>query len=179
MSYIAAVCFDSGDTLVDEGTEIRDERGVVLSARLIESAADTVQAVKAEGYPVALVADGLIESFVNVLGHAGIWPLFDAVAISETLTVEKPDARMFHRVLEQLNVNKRDYGRVVMVGNDLERDIVGANALGLITLWIDWAPRRSKVPQSKLEIPDYVARKPEEVLDILAEIETKHSVTKL
>ena len=172
--YITAVCFDSGDTLVDEGTEVRDARGVVLRADLIRGAADTVQAVKTLGYPVALVADGLVESFTNVLGHAGIWPLFDAVAISETLLVEKPDARMFYGALEQLHVNKRDYNRVVMVGNNLERDIAGASALGLVTIWLDWAPRRSKVPQSELEVPDYVARKPKEVLDILAEIEIKH-----
>ena len=174
MSYIAAVCFDSGDTLVDEGTEVRDARGVVLRAELIEGAADTVQAVQALGYPVALVADGLVESFFNVLGHAGIWPLFGAVAISETLGAEKPDARMFYGALEQLNINEKDYGRVVMVGNNLARDIAGANALGLIAVWLDWAPRRPKVPQHELEVPDYVARKPREVLDILAEIETKH-----
>ena len=175
MSYIAAVCFDSGDTLVDEGTEVHDARGVVLRAKLIEGAADTVKAVKARGYPVALVADGLAQSFTNVLAHAGLWSLFDAVAISETLLVEKPDPRMFHHALEQLNVTKKDYGRVVMVGNNLERDIAGANALGLMTIWLDWAPRRSKVPQSQLEVPDYVARTPGEVLDILAEIETEHS----
>ncbi len=177
--YIAAVCFDSGDTLIDEGTEVRDVRGVVLRAKLIEGAADTVQAVKAEGYPVALIADGLVESFTNVLGYAGLWPLFDAIAISETLLAEKPDARMFYGVLEQLSIRKQDYSRVVMVGNNLERDIAGANALGLVTIWLDWAPRRSKVPQSELEVPDYVARKPKEVLDILAEIETKHSATKV
>ncbi len=72
MSFIAAVCFDSGDTLVDEGTEVRDEQGVVLRAELIEGAAVTIQAVKALGYPVALVADGLVDNFTNVLGHAGI-----------------------------------------------------------------------------------------------------------
>ena len=69
---IVAVCFDSGDTLVDEATEVRDVQGVVLRAELIEGAATTVQDVKTLGYPVALVADGLVQSFVNVLGHAGV-----------------------------------------------------------------------------------------------------------
>lgn len=179
MSFVAAVCFDSGDTLVDEGTEVRDEQGGVLRAELIEGAAATVQAVKALGYPVALVADGLVDSFTNVLGHAGIWPLFDVVAISETLRVEKPHPRMFRHALEQLGVNEQDYNRVVMVGNNLERDVAGANVLGLITIWLDWAPRRSKVPQNALEIPDHIARRPREVLDILAEIEAKNSSQKL
>lgn len=174
MSFIAAVCFDSGDTLVDEGTEVRDEQGVVLRAELIEGAAATIQAVKALGYPVALVADGLVDNFTNVLGHAGIWPLFDVEAISETLRVEKPHPRMFRHALEQLGVNEQDYNRVVMVGNNLERDIAGANALGLITTWLDWSPRRSKVPQNALEVPDYVVRTPGEILGILTKIETEN-----
>lgn len=171
MKRIVAVLFDSGDTLVDEAAEVRDTRGVVLRAELIKGAAATVQAVKASGYPVALVADGLVQSFVNVLGHAGVWPLFDAVAISETLQLEKPEPRMFQYALGQLEIEKKDYGKVVMIGNNLARDIRGANALGLVSVWLDWSPRRSKVPQSVLEVPDYVIHTPEEVLGVLGEIE--------
>ena len=170
---VVAVCFDSGDTLVDEATEVRDARGVVVRADLIGGAADTVRAVKALGYPVALVADGLAESFANVLGRAGVWPLFDAVAVSETLGVEKPHPRMFRYALEQLGIDQQDYGHVVMVGNHLGRDVAGANALGLISVWLDWAPRRSKVPRTALEVPRHVARKPLEVLDVLAKIEVE------
>ena len=175
---IAAVCFDSGDTLVDEATEVRDARGVVVRADLIGGAADTVRAVKALGYPVALVADGFAESFANVLGHAGIWPLFDAVAVSETLGVEKPHPRMFQYALEQLGIDRQDYGHVVMVGNNLGRDVAGANALGLVSVWLDWAPRRSKVPRTALEVPRHVAHTPLEVLDVLAEIEVELSSVK-
>ena len=170
---VVAVCFDSGDTLVDEATEVRDARGVVIRADLIGGAADTVRAVKAFGYPIALVADGFAESFANVLGHAGIWPLFDAVAVSETVGVEKPHPRMFQYALEQLGIDRQDYGHVVMVGNHLGRDVAGANALGLISVWLDWAPRRAKVPRTALEMPRHVIHEPWEVLDVLAEIEAE------
>ena len=169
---IRAVCFDSGDTLVDEAREVTKE-GVVAAAELIDGAAETVRQVKALGYPLALVADGAVASFKNVLGQHGLFELFDAVAISETLGVEKPDPKMFQHALEQLGIQKNDYKNVLMVGNYLARDIAGANALGLTSVWLDWSPRRPKVPQSELEVPDYIIHKPLELLEVIAEIEGK------
>ena len=177
MSIIKAVCFDSGDTLVDEGKEVT-KAGVVAAAELIDGAAETVRRVKALGYPLALVADGLAASFKNVLGHHGLFELFDAVAISETLGVEKPDPKMFQHALSQLGISEDDYKNVLMVGNYLERDIKGANALGLTSVWLDWSPRRPKVPQSELEVPDYTIRKPLELLEVIARIEAAGSPAK-
>ena len=172
MSVIKAVFFDSGDTLVDEGQEVTKE-GVVAAAELIDGAAATVRAVKALGYPLALVADGLVASFKNVLGHYGLFELFDAVAISETLGVEKPHPKMFQYALSQLGIQKNDYKNVLMVGNYLARDIAGANALGLTSVWLDWSPRRPKVPQSDLEVPDYTIHEPLELLEVIAAIEAR------
>ena len=164
---LLAICLDSGDTLVDEGTEIKDGSGAVLAAELIPGAADLVRQVKQMGYPLALVADGPAATFRNVLGHYGLYELFDALAISQFVGVEKPAAAMFHTALGQLDIPPADYGRVMMVGNNLSRDILGANALGLITVWIDWAPRRSKVPANALETPDYTIKTPLELLSVI------------
>lgn len=146
-----------------------------MVADLIGGAAETVRAVKALGYPVALVADGFAEGFANVLGRAGLWPLFDAVAVSETLGVEKPHPRMFQHALERLGIDRQNYGHVVMVGNHLSRDVAGANALGLVSVWRDGAPRRAKVPRTALEVPCHVVHTPLEVLDVLARIEVELS----
>ena len=172
MSVIKAVFFDSGDTLVDEGKEVT-KAGVVAAAELIDGAAETVRAVKALGYPLALVADGLAASFENVLGHHGLFELFDAVAISETLGAEKPDPKMFLYALSQLGISEDDYKNVLMIGNYLERDIAGANVLGLTSVWLDWSPRRPKVPQNDLEVPDYTIHKPLELLEVIADIEAR------
>src|SRR5512146_2549291 len=116
---IRAIFFDSGDTIVDEGTEIKDLSGVALKASLIPGAADTVRALKAQGYALALVADGPAGTFYNVLGHHGLLPLFDALAISGLVGAEKPDPRMFRYALDQLGIPPAEYGRVLMVGNHL------------------------------------------------------------
>lgn len=168
---ILAICLDSGDTLVDEGTEIKDEHEVTQRAELIPGAAQLVQELKRRGYPLALVADGPVGTFRNVLGHHGLYPLFDALAISGEVGVEKPQPAIFHHALQQLGIAPSDYDRVIMVGNNLERDTKGANQLGLISVWLDWAPRRSKIPADQTEAPHFTLKQPLDLLAILDELE--------
>ena len=168
---IRAIFLDSGDTLVDEATEIKDQNAVTQKASLIPGAAETLRGLKTLGYPLALVADGPVGTFTNVLGHYGLFELFDALAISGQVGVEKPDPRMFSCALEQLQISQADYGRVLMVGNNLERDIKGANQLGLISVWLDWAPRRSNIPADESERPGYIIKNPLDLLNLVADLE--------
>ena len=69
---IAAVLLDCGDTLVDEGTEVKDANGATLEADLIPGAANMVHKIKRLGYRIALVADGPSATFQNVLTQHNI-----------------------------------------------------------------------------------------------------------
>ncbi len=168
---LLAICLDSGDTLVDEGTEVKNELGETQVAALIPGAAEMMRALHGAGYRLALVADGPAATFHNVLGHFGLYDLFEAHAISGLVGAEKPDPAIFHHALGALGIAPSDYGRTIMVGNNLERDVAGANALGMISVWIDWAPRRSKVPANPLEQPDYQIKTPLELLSLIPLIE--------
>jgi HAD superfamily hydrolase (TIGR01549 family) len=170
---ILAVCLDSGDTLVDEGTEIKDDQAVVQRAELIPGAADLVRELKRRGYILALVADGPAGSFHNIYHQHKLYTCFDVFAISSEVGVEKPDARMFECALNQLDIPRENYGRTLMVGNNLARDIKGANALGMISVWLDWAPRRAKVPADATEAPQCTIKLPLELLTLLDELEQK------
>ena len=169
--HLRVICLDSGDTLVDEATEVKDGE-VTLHAELIPDAAAMVQQLAQEGYTLALVADGPRATFENVLKNQyGLWEAFSAYAISGDVGCTKPDARMFQAVLNELDIPQSDYARVVMVGNNLERDIKGANALGLISVWISWSPRRSRIPADDSEIPHHTIQTPLELLPLLEKIE--------
>ena len=96
---ILAVCLDCGDTLIDEGTEVKTDGDVSLRADLIPGADTLLHALKQRGYPLALVADGPVATFHNNLGPYGLYDLFDAYAISEAVGVSKPDAAIFHHAL--------------------------------------------------------------------------------
>jgi HAD superfamily hydrolase (TIGR01549 family) len=169
---ILAVCLDSGDTLVDEGTEIKDSSGVVQQAELIPGAAQMVRELKQLNYRLALVADGPVKSFQNILGQYDLFDLFDTFAISEAVGAEKPEPAMFHHALTQLDISRSDYGRVVMLGNNLSRDIKGANQLGIISVWLNWSPRRSKIPADRLEAPSYTITTPDSFIPLLQSIES-------
>ena len=168
---ILAICLDCGDTLIDEATEVKDDRAVSLRAQLIPGADSLIRQLKARGYPLALVADGPVETFVNNLGPYDLLDVFDVRSISENLGVEKPHPRMFSDAVEKLGIAPENYGKVVMVGNNLERDIWGANRFGLISVWIDWAPRRSKIPAHGGEQPRFTIKTPLALLDILDRLE--------
>lgn len=169
--HIRAICLDCGDTLVDEATEVKTAAGVSLKADLIPGAAELVRTLKQLGYPLALVADGPVDTFINNLQPYGLYDLFDVYAISEQVGVEKPHQAIFQHALGHLNIHAPDYGRVLMLGNNLERDIKGANQLGLMSVWLDWSPRRSKIPADTLEVPRYTIKQPLELLAIIDQIE--------
>lgn len=155
--HIRAVFLDCGDTLVDEGTEIkRPGTEVVLSAELLPGARETVLALRAAGYPLVLVADGPRETFENILGHHGLWDVFDAHVISGDIGEPKPSAKMFDAALRALGlvgISRRD---VVMVGNNLSRDVKGANEFGLTSVFFSWTDRRSRRPADPSETPHHV-----------------------
>ena len=168
---IKAVLLDSGDTLVDEATEIRDADDHVVQADLIPGAGEMVETLAREGYRIALVADGRVKSFANILGGHGVSAHFEAEIISEAQGCEKPAAQMFLAALAALGLEPADAEATVMVGNHLGRDVKGANELGIISIWQNWSPRRHKTPVDASELPAYTIFAPGELPTLLAEIE--------
>lgn len=168
---ILTICFDFGDTLADEATEIKDETQTTLRAELIPGAREVLWELARRGYRLALVADGRPGTYFNVLTQHGLYELFDAFAISEEVGVEKPDEQIFVHALNRLGIAPGDFGRTIMVGNHLERDIKGANAVGMISVWLDWSPRRSKTPRDASEVPHYTIKLPGELIGLVERIE--------
>lgn len=161
MKPIVLYCFDLGDTIMIEETEVKDAEHTTLRADLFPGMKDALIYLKAQNYKLALVADTRPGTYVNVLKQHGLYELFDAYAISEELGTMKPDPIMFQYVLDKLNVSAE---QTVMCGNNLHRDILGANALGMTTVWFYWNDRYPTVPQHELAVPDYTVRSAEEFL---------------
>jgi putative hydrolase of the HAD superfamily len=166
---IKAIFFDLGDTLMDETTEIKDIFGVTQDARLVEGAEEVIRSLKESNYKLALVADTRIGTYKNVLSKYNLLRYFDSFAISEELGCEKPDPQIFLFALESLGIDKQDYKNVIMVGNNLKRDIAGANRLGLISVWFHWNDRYPSIPESKEETPNFEIRDIKELLNLIKE----------
>ena len=167
---VKAVFLDSGDTLIDEATE-RYNGHFVETATPIPGAMDMLRELRRGGYLLALVADGNTRSFDSVHDQLGITPYFATRAISEAVGVEKPSRGMFDAAAVELGLEEKDYRRVVHVGNHLRRDIGGANEAGLLSVWMNWSPRRSKEPANDLQKPDWTISHPSELAPVLAWID--------
>ena len=171
-NHFVALLFDLGDTLMVEESEVKDTKGTTLRADLIPGVAEALHWFKDQDYGLALVADSRPNTPVNVLRQHGLYGLFDHLAISEVVGVEKPDSRIFRAALEALDIPESDYGRVAMVGNNLPRDIVGANRLGLISVFFHWNDRRRSEPLNEAEEPDYTVSSAQELVDLIERLES-------
>jgi len=170
--HLAAIFLDCGDTLIDERTEIKEAGSeVVLSGELIPGASEMLNRLKSAGHKLVLVADGPRQTFLNVLRQHGLWDHFDAHIISGDVGALKPDARMFDAALEAVALGRSDAWRCVMVGNNLSRDIKGANALGIISVFMAWSTLRSHAPADASEVPHYRIATPTQLPDLLERIE--------
>jgi putative hydrolase of the HAD superfamily len=162
---------DSGDTLVDEAAQVWDVDGIVAEAGLIPGAAEALRLIHSRGYPIALVADGKKKSFDNVYRQHRLEDCFDIRVISEIVKAQKPDARMFLTALDQFGLSQEDKGRIVMVGNNLQRDVRGANLFGIVSIWIDWSPRYPRESRDAHEVPDYTIHSPADLPPLLEKLE--------
>jgi FMN phosphatase YigB (HAD superfamily) len=172
---IIALLFDLGDTLMAEESEVKDAEGTTLRADLVPGAAEALRWLKERGYALALVADARPDTPANVLRQHGLYGLFDHLAISEVVGAEKPDPAIFRAALEALGIPESDYGRVAMIGNNLERDAVGANRLGLISIFVHWNDRRRSRPLTAEEEPCYTVSSIQELLSLVAGLNDKAS----
>lgn len=173
MSKKLIIFTDSGDTIIDEATQIRDERDIVLEADFIPGAGEVLKQLHDEGFTIALVADGEWESFQNVYQKNGLGYCFDAWVVSEVVGQQKPAAIMFETAYEKLNLTEADKSRIVMIGNNLKKDIAGANRQGLISVWLDWSPRYFHEIEEPDWQPDYTVKTPAELLPLLHMLEEK------
>ncbi len=164
---------DSGDTIIDEGTQVFDERGIVTKADFIPGADEVLKSLQEEGYRIALVADGEWESFQNVYCENGLGYCFEEWIVSEVVGEQKPARSMFDTAMEKMKLTDADKPQIVMIGNNLKKDVAGANRYGLTSIWLDWSPRYFHTVEEPDWEPDYTVKTPNELLVLLHELEQK------
>jgi len=167
------IFLDCGDTIIDEGTEIRDEHDVVIRGEVIPGADVMVRTLAERGFRLAIVADGLAQSFKNLLTQHGIIDCFETLIYSETIKAAKPSPRMFKAAIGAMDLELSDCRRIMMVGNNLSRDIKGANRMGITSVHLNWTPRYPKTPADEEETPDYTISEPMALVELAEMLDAK------
>jgi len=171
LHHLSALLFDLGDTIIIEESEVKDAEETTLQADLVPGMAEALRQFKAQGLRLGLVADSRPDTPPNVLRQHRLCELFDVLAISKVVGATKPDPRIFCVALDALGVSERDYGRVAMVGNNLERDVAGANRLGLISIFFHWNDRRRSLPLADDENPQYTVSSASELIALIERLD--------
>ena len=167
MSKKLIIFTDSGDTIIDEATQVYDDRHIVQEASFIPGADRVLRQLHEEGYTIALVADGEWESFQNVYRRNGLGYCFDQWIVSEVVGMQKPAPIMFETAFQKMGLTEEDKPRIVMIGNNLKKDVAGANRMGITSIWLDWSPRYFHTVEEPDWQPDYTVHTPQELIPLL------------
>ncbi len=83
-------------------------------------------------YRMAAVSDGQSIWAIPELRAVGLLDYFDPIIVSSDHGYRKPDRRMFEQMLLKMNLAPSE---VLFVGNDMYRDVFGANRIGIKTVF--------------------------------------------
>ena len=104
--------------------------------RLYPGVLEALAELRKKGYRLWLLSNAQ-EMFTRYeLNHLGLTDCFDGIYISSCFGYRKPDLRFFHALLEE---EKLDPAQCLMIGNDRETDIAGAQGAGLATFYMHTA----------------------------------------
>ena len=84
---------------------------------------------------LGIITNGFMDLQDIRLEKAGLSDIFHVLIISEIVGVAKPNPKIFEHALENMGYPARS--RVLMVGDNLESDILGANNIGFDTCWLN------------------------------------------
>ena len=102
----------------------------------------TLTALRKQGYHLGIVSNTSDDENVQQLvDRWNLRPFFETIVTSAACGIRKPDQRIFQIALDHFGVTP---GQAAMVGDTLDADILGANQMGIYSIWIT---RRVQMPE--------------------------------
>ncbi len=100
--------------------------------RLYPDVAPTLDALKAE-YRLGMITNGISDLQREKIAATGLERWFETIVVSGEVRSWKPDAGIFRHALAAADARPEES---VMLGDNLARDVAGAAALGVHTIWV-------------------------------------------
>ena len=149
---IQGVVWDWGDTLM---RDIPGHAGPMVGWPHVEAMPGAAAALRAlSGLSVRCVATNATESdggqVAEALDRVDLRTFLTHFLTSSELGVSKPDPRFFEEVSRVLGVPT---GALLAVGNDYQKDIIPAKAVGMITILVSPAEEKIEFPAADLVVP--------------------------
>ena len=153
---------------VGEGLDVTEQLCLEMSDRfldfcssksgVVEGAHQLMDYLKRKGYRMHLCSNGFHEVQYKKLTVCGLKDYFDTVVLSEDAGFNKPSKQFFDYALKVSGAHKET---TIMIGDNLQTDIVGAHDAGFDTILFNrWGVAPSLVPT-------HIVATLREIMDIL------------
>jgi len=156
--------FPQHDT--EEAVEIYRSYQVTFYKKLIQMFPGTrelIETLKERGYKLGIVTSRLRPTTMDGLDKYGLTDCFDYIVTADDTDKHKPDPEPVLIALRKLHSQPEE---AIMVGDTMFDIGCGKNA-GAHTVMVNWA----MAPASEEYLPDYRIDRPEELLDVIEQIE--------
>jgi len=128
--------------------------------QLEDDAIDCLTTLQEQNYRLGLVSNaGDHRDVLQLVEKFNLTPYFEFILTSAGCGYRKPHPRIFELALEMINAPA---GEIAMVGDTLNADIMGANQMGMYSIWIT---RRTETPPD-----DTIPVIPEAIIKSLGEL---------
>ena len=101
---------------------------------LVPNARETLQALHSKGYRLFAASNSFGHLQRSRLEHAGILSFFEDTYISMDIGYDKPDIRFYQEALRRCGLQPSE---VLMIGDSMTTDVLGAQAAGIDALFFD------------------------------------------
>ncbi len=162
-------CLELWDVPIDSLAAVMDVYaraggvGVVDGVVLYDETIPVLDYLKANGYKIGLVTNSMSTMKMRdvELREYGIIDYFDARVTSGDVGFIKPDPRIYNHIMGLLDTDK---DHAIFVGDRPGSDILGANRVGMPSVWMKPAHINYDLNDAK---PDYTINKLDQLLPIL------------
>lgn len=148
---IKNIIFDWGDTVMRDYPELPGAMCDWTHVELIPHVYEALTELKSKYTLVIATTAGVsdTDAMIRALERVGVKEMFSKFYSSKDLGVAKPDPLFFTEVCRRAELQP---SCTVMVGNDYDKDIVGAKTAGLITVFFNEKHRQGNFPAADIII---------------------------
>ncbi len=100
--------------------------------KLRKGVEELLNLIKKIGWKISICTDLTTAIQLQKIRVLGLERWIDCIVTSEEVGVEKPNSEIFCFCLEKMQLDRKE---VIMVGDSLERDIKGAEKVGIQAIW--------------------------------------------
>ncbi|MBW6474768.1 MAG: HAD hydrolase-like protein [Anaerolineaceae bacterium] len=150
---ITTLVFDWGNTIMADDGQFSGKMMDWPSVQAIEGAYDTLKLLSAE-YQLVLASnaeDSTPRDIFNALEQVNLDPFFHLIFTCKELSAKKPDLLFYQTLVEKIN---HPVEKVVMIGDDYLKDIVGSKLAGWRAIWFNPSGQTSNghLPLQDMEV---------------------------